>query len=66
MKFSLYKWDGSQFNLEHNFTNAPDKFYGVKMCDDGNIITIVLKTVDGKLRSALRMYNSSDNYEIIQ
>lgn len=64
-QFPLYKWDGSQFNLEHNFTSTEDHdFWGVKMCSDGTIITTIEYPVDGEKRSAFRLYSS--NYELVQ
>ena len=62
--FLLYKWDGSYFNLEHNFTKANDQFYyGVKMCNDNTILATIYYVADGA--SGFRVYNST-NYQQTQ
>ena len=62
----MYKWDGSYFNLEHNFTEANDQFYyGVKMCSDNTILATIYYPVDGTWRAGFRVYNST-NYQLTQ
>ena len=62
-QFPLYKWNGEQFDLEHNFTSPEtDIFEGVKMCNDYTIIAPIRYFVDDTYKLALRVYNSSNNY----